>query len=123
MAGPGIEPGITASQVRCATTKLSRPIAMVHLARTTARTTAFLPPYKVFALENIQDKHKFTLSGLNKYRTGKATAPNVVGISMGGMIKTQFIFKLCSNISFALPLETLRTRQIILKCFAAYRFF
>ena len=35
MAGPGIEPGTPASLFRCSTTELSRPISMVHLARTT----------------------------------------------------------------------------------------
>ena len=64
MAGPGIEPGTPASLVRCSTTELSRPISTVHLAQ----TTTFLPPYKVFALEDTHDKHKFTLSGLIKYK-------------------------------------------------------
>ena len=60
MTGPGIEPGTPASLVRCSTTELSRPISMVHLAR----TTTFLSPYKVFTLEDTHDKHKITLSGL-----------------------------------------------------------
>ena len=47
MAGPGIETGTLASLVRCSTTELSRPISTVHLAR----TTTFLSPYKVYALE------------------------------------------------------------------------
>ena len=35
MAGPGIEPRIPASLVRCSTTELSRAISTVHLAQTT----------------------------------------------------------------------------------------
>ena len=64
MAGLRIDPGTPASLVRCSTTELSRPIFMVHLVR----TTTFLPPYKVFALEDTHDKHKFTVSGLIKYK-------------------------------------------------------
>ena len=58
MAGPGNEPRTPASLVPCSTTELSRPIFKVHLTR----TTTFLPPYKVFALEHTHDKHQFTLS-------------------------------------------------------------
>ena len=35
MTGPGIEPRTPASLVRFSTTELSRPISLVHLARTT----------------------------------------------------------------------------------------
>ena len=58
MTGPGIEPGTPASLVRCSTTELSRSISTVHLSR----TTTFLPPYKVFTLEDTHNKHKITLN-------------------------------------------------------------